>query len=117
MSHRIMFLRDSKNQPVGCVAISNIKNESRLTYQVSVLNPHDKFDRKMARHLAIGRLVEMPIQVHLDEAHKKTMHEITTEVMYDLAASKLPTRAKKAAQMWLSKLNKKSDDQMHPDAF
>ncbi len=102
MTNRIMFLRDTKNHPVGCVAINFDFQTSQLSYQLSVLNPNDKFDRKMARHLALGRLVERPFSVTIPAVLKYSMHDVTFLVMSDISNNiKSPSRAKKAAQLWL----------------
>lgn len=101
MNSRIMFLRDANYRPVGCMAISIDSRNHRLNYQYSVLNPVDKFDRKMARHLALGRLVETPITVPLPRNGEVSMHLISECVMAHLAGSNAPSRAVKAAQLWL----------------
>ncbi len=104
MSRRIMFLRGSDNHPVGCVAIeSDRSSPNRLSYQVSVLNPSDKFDRALARQLAIGRLVEKPITIY-SSYDVGNMHDVSQEVMIDIANNHtLPKRAVKAARDWCSK--------------
>jgi len=107
MEHRIQFLRDSKGQAIGCLAIKAESNVGRnggyttITYQMSVLNPLDKFDRKMARQLALGRLVESPISLTMRDStpHRKA---ITQLVMENIKNDPLaPTRARKAANLWL----------------
>jgi hypothetical protein len=100
---RIVFLRGDGWRPVGCVAIHVEPGSATLRYGLSVLNPTDNFDRKMARHLALGRLVEIP---HTLKMHRHggelTMHDITTMVMIDLVNRKgVPNRAAKAAKWWL----------------
>jgi len=101
-----MFLRGSDNHPVGCVAIeSDRSSPNRLSYQVSVLNPSDKFDRAVARQLAIGRLVEKPIVFHTSH-NVENMHDISQEVMFDIANSPtLPKRAVKAARDWCNNMS------------
>lgn len=108
-----MFLRDNytlnvepgqksivAGNPVGCVAIKVSKSKKFAKYQVSVLNPLDRFDRAMARQLALGRLAEAPYTVRL--VANATMHDITTAVMDDIVLdSNAPTRARKAARVWL----------------
>ena len=99
---RIMFLRDSQYRPVGCVAISVDRRNHRLNYGISVLNPADKFDRKVARQLAIGRLVEVPFAVAFKRDEELTMHVISERVMKHVAyGSGAPSRAVKAAKLWL----------------
>jgi len=122
---RIVFLRDNKFQPVGCVAIEI--DRDTIKYSYSVLNPHDHFDRKLSRHIALGRLLEIPRYLEVkshrvdgptieyangyntltgkQDTSKMTRHHITSQVMQDLVscAEKVPTRAIKAAKLWLRK--------------
>ena len=106
MSRRIMYLRSENGHPVGCLAIQlSDGNRTQISYQVSVLNPRDKFNRAVARQLAIGRLVESPIKVNIYTGSSHTaasMHDISEAVMTDIASSsKFPTRAVKSAKLWL----------------
>lgn len=99
---RIMFLRNEQYSPCGCLAIRLDRRNHRVSYQYSVLNPKDTFDRQMARHLAIGRLIEKPITIPISRATEINMHVISFEVMAHLAKSDAPKRAKNAANMWLN---------------
>lgn len=111
MSTRIMFLRDrygsNKGNPCGCLAISLVptggaKARNDIHYQVSILNPVDKFNRSLARQLARGRLQEKPFLIGNVSANA-TMHEITGIVMEAVALNdNLPKRARKAAFNWLT---------------
>jgi hypothetical protein len=97
---RIMFLRDKKKQPVGCVAIGLTRSNKSVKYQVSVLNPIDKFDRSLSRQIALGRLLENAFTAELSGA--LDMHEISRSVMTHLAGNRdVPQRAQRAAQLWL----------------
>ena len=99
-SRRVMYLRDLKGMPVGCVAISLNKDRTQIRYQLSVLNPVDKFERDLARHIAYGRLLEKPVRIPADSNWKK--FDITAEVMVDIFHSKTtPARAKRAARLWM----------------
>jgi hypothetical protein len=101
MNRRIMYLRDEHYRPVGCIALSINKDRNRIRYQVSVLNPVDNFERSLARHIALGRLVEKPFVIRGLNGDENN-HEISTYVMNDIVKnSKLPSRAKKAAALWL----------------
>lgn len=102
MNKRIMFLRDSQYRPVGCLAISVDRKSHRLNYQFSVLNPADPFDRKTARVLALGRLLDSPISVPLARGTKVNMHDVSHTVMSHLAKSNAPNRAVRAAKLWLA---------------
>lgn len=101
-----MFLRDRKGVPVGCVAIrlhdQSEFSRSLVSYQTSVLNPLDRFDRALARQLALGRMVEAPLTVKVPV--DPSMYEVTLAVMTDLSSdSGQPTRARQAAKRWLRK--------------
>lgn len=116
MKTRIMYLRKNYNgdgvpyssntNPVGCIAIdlsepTEGENPTRqIRYQVSVLNPSDKFDRKVARQLAKGRLVESPLVIPRVKSDID-MTGVTEQVMLDIAwREELPSRARKAAARW-----------------
>jgi hypothetical protein len=104
MEHRIQFLRDAKGQPVGCVAIRvrqvTVKR-TLIEYQYSVLNPLDRFDRRLARQLALGRMVEAPYTATVGASPSR--HDISEAVMENIATDQgAPTRARKAAKLWLS---------------
>jgi len=102
MNRRVTFLRNADNKPVGCVVINVDRHNKRIEYQVSTLNPADKFDREMARLLATGRLVESPF--HLWLPNKAGLHEISRRVMQHIATNKgIPNRSRKAAKTWLTK--------------
>jgi hypothetical protein len=94
--YRIMFLRDSHNFPVGCVAM--VTRGNVVSYQVSTLNPNDCFDRKTARQLAIGRLVESPFALDISNSN---IHYTTRMIMNHIANNlELPKRSRTAARRW-----------------
>ncbi len=105
MEHRVQFLRDENGQPVGCIAIRLSRDSGELhwdqvEYEVSVLNPLDKFDRAVARQLALGRMLDNPSVVRVPV--NPTMYEISCAVMKGIARdSYFPSRARKAARIWL----------------
>jgi hypothetical protein len=99
-----MYLRTETGRPVGCIAINYKKGDKQLTYQVSVLNPSDKFDRSVARQLATGRLLEKPIVISVDPDFN--IHDISLAVMDHIAYTtdrSLPSRAVKCAKLWVNK--------------
>ncbi len=101
MNRRVMFLRNADEKPVGCVVINVDRHNKRIEYQVSTLNPLDKFNREVARLLATGRLVESPF--HLWLPNKAGLHEISRRVMSHIVANKaIPSRSIKAAKHWLT---------------
>jgi hypothetical protein len=96
-----MYLRDKKFMPVGCVAISLSKNRKQVRYQLSVQNPEDTFKRSLARHIALGRLVEIPVRLNGFDGTQSSF-DITLAVMQDILDSPdTPTRAKKSAMNWI----------------
>lgn len=126
MTYRIKYLRDKNKFPVACLAIylptlnkkkaskkvtskkkvaskkvtSKKSKKTRLSYQFSVLNPNDLFNKEMGRQLALGRLVEKPHYVSVLGSVNK--HKITEAVLNDLLTqSGVPGRALKAARQWL----------------
>lgn len=104
MSNRVMYLRDNKNNSVGCVSILVHPVTKLVEYQFSVVNmKQDVFNREVARGLALGRLVEAPIVVSMQHKHVN-MYNISQAVMKNLSRRKgAPSRAVKAAKLWLKK--------------
>ena len=49
-----MYLRDSKNNPIGCIAVE--PNATGVKIAMSRCHSSDKFIKKVARDKAIGRL-------------------------------------------------------------
>ncbi len=101
MSRRIMYLRSENGHPVGCLAIQLARHTGTVSYQMSVLNPRDNFNRAVARQLALGRLLEEPINLKINK--EATMHDISEAVMKDIVKfyKSAPTRAIKAARLWV----------------
>lgn len=95
-----MYLRDKNGWTVGCVAMLLQSKERQVGFQLSVVNPADKFERVLARQLALGRLVEQPYFVSLPRQYNA--HDISEAVMVAIRNnSALPTRAREAARRWL----------------
>jgi len=100
-----MYLRAPNGMPVGCIAcqVKRTGNDYVGSYQLSVLNPSDKFNRGVARQLAKGRLLENPHFVQLPTV--PSMHEVTERIMRSITLNNgAPTRARKAAQRWLDEV-------------
>lgn len=119
MSTRIMYLRAPNGHPVGCVAISVNKTPGNptVTYSVSALHPNDKFNRSLAREIAMGRLVSStnpPQTLAVSQINftgwrdnldgKMTVHDVSMGVMtniVDLGVNRFPARVVKSAKLWL----------------
>jgi hypothetical protein len=105
---KIMYLKDVKGVKVGCLAIDDT-HDIYASYQLSVLNPTDKFNKEVSRHLALGRLLEKPFTIRV--GGEKNRHDVTKLVMRALVKnSAIPSRARKAAALWLRTANVK-----HPE--
>lgn len=50
----VQYIRDQKNQPIGCM-VAVLYDNGHITIGVSLHNPKDKWDRSLARQIAIGR--------------------------------------------------------------
>lgn len=102
--HRVVYLRDSKRNPIGCIATQLHQDENAnfsVSYQYSVVNPKDQFKRDVARNVASIRLDKKPYSVALPS--KPSNHEVLREIMKALFAdSHTPSRARKAARLWLN---------------
>ena len=55
---RIKYVRDSRKNPVGCVAY--LVEDGQLRMGVASCNPRDPFKKEISRSLAIGRLFSSP---------------------------------------------------------
>lgn len=100
-NYRIMFIRGSNNHPVGCLALKF--NNGSVDYQVSTLNPVDRFNRPVARQLALGRLLEAPITITTNNSN---IHDVVRSVMNHVINNKtVPNRTRKAAANWMRNAN------------
>lgn len=93
MTYHIHFIRDSKMRPMACVAFSDkiSADTQQLEYGISVLHPKDQFNRKIARQLAIGRLIESPkkiaVQLFADNV-KLNLNHLIDEILNDVYLSR-----------------------------
>ena len=109
---RFMYVRNGKQEPIGCMAITVNRSKNRVEYGLSMRNPKDavdgcnhkvKFDRAKAQQIAL-------LNLDLDEGKQRayipgdaTMHEITAAVMCDvISRGTAPTGAVKFAKHWLN---------------
>jgi hypothetical protein len=103
MDFRIMYLRNNKKQPIGCLAVKLDRAKGLAFYNFSIQNPIDDFDRSIGRQLALGRMVESPLSVKIEK--DANMHEVSYSIMTDLIKRDVsPIRAVKAAKHWLKLL-------------
>ena len=97
---KLVYLRATRqNNPVGCVAYSC--DDEGIDYNLSVLNPLDKFDRKLARGIATKRLDKYSYHLPINTKNMSNF-DIMVEVIASISNnSALPKRAQKAAREWL----------------
>jgi hypothetical protein len=91
--------------PIGCLVTSLSKDRKTIRYQFSVLNPVDEFKRSLARHIALGRLLEIPFRIKGLRGDENSW-QINSLVMEDILNSKsrdIPSRARKSAKLWLQR--------------
>jgi hypothetical protein len=108
MSKRIMYLRGQNGHPVGCLAIETNKQDSTIKYNMSVLNPEDKFSRALAKQIAEGRLEAvartLKPSTRISPSGELTVHDVSYAVMNDIVTmgvGQFPARAVKAAKLWI----------------
>ena len=107
-SRRIMFLRDSKGMAIGCLVYSLSPKRTKIRYQLSVLNPVDKFERSLARQIALGRLIEDRFVIP-GMTGTEPQNVLVANIMKNILVNdEVPTRAKKAAKLWLSQSQRNS---------
>lgn len=125
---RYFFLREKpsdpkhRGNPIGCVASQLDRENNKLLFNFSLTNnEHDRFDRHLARKVAIGRLEKQPFVVEIDATkisalglHKYIMDffvnnsnlvDSKTKFNLDSTPAKVPEvpyRLKKLAKTWLA---------------
>jgi len=106
---RFMYIRNSKWEPVGCLAIRILRDKNRVEYGCSVCHPMDTkdskgkqlpFNRAQSQALASIRLNCNPNKAFI--AHQASQHDVSRAVLENIIASgTAPTRAIKFAKKWL----------------
>ena len=96
---RFMYLRNSAGVPEACVAyrVDESFGSGHVSFGLSVHNPADKWDRKVARYMAAGALLLEPTFTFVAD-NDRTTNAVATAVA---TLGGFPTRAKKAAKIWL----------------
>lgn len=112
MTQRFLYLRDWSNpnkHPVGCIVMEVDRDGKKVSYALSACSPSDRFNPKVARDKAAGRLRSAPTV--LETEIPDSSHLITRLVMENIAKShtKQGTRshiAYQAAVGWLAQSEK-----------
>jgi hypothetical protein len=99
---RITYLREKDGYPTGCIAIDIDRDNHTISYQLSVKNPFDCYNKALARQIAIGRLSVDPIVIDVTEDDLSSTRSITYAVMKNVSNSTIvPKRAARLARSWL----------------
>ncbi len=103
MNPRIVYLRNDAGVPVGCVAMKFLPESGIVRYQISVQNPIDKFNRSLARTIALGRLDVNWYSASCQDPCA-SVHKYTYVVMQHIVShsKSYPKRAVKAAKQWIN---------------
>jgi hypothetical protein len=101
------YVRDCDRNPICLVAYEESKQsegEHEIRYATAIRNPKDKFDRKLAHHIANGRLEKSASVVCLSLAEMETpMYAILEDISLE---SSFSARVRQNAQLMLISLKK-----------
>jgi hypothetical protein len=109
---RYIYIRDSKWEPQGCIALRVSRSKNRVEYGLSVRNPLDakdghgrsvKFNRRLAQQMATKRLLDIDFSNGSNgRAYiptDATQNDVSFAVLCDIIASGCaPTRAVRFAK-------------------
>ncbi len=100
MKIRYMYIRDSRRNPIGVLAI--VRENSSLKYQYSMTHPVDGFNKNIGKVTALEALVTNP-KVVITTDCDMSGHAVSREVLNQLAThtANIPTRLVKFARAWL----------------
>lgn len=99
---RITYIRDKNGFPVVCLVYSRTE-PGCLTFAYSCHNPQDKFDRKIAKNVAMGRFHKSPSKFYFDvdsASLKNVLHDLMCSWARDTTKD-VPSRMRKAAVQYL----------------
>jgi hypothetical protein len=107
---RFLYLRNVRGNAFACLAVSLDRKNNSISYGLSTCNPHDKFDKSLAKRIASSRLDKQPSVIEYVRLADITCHEITRHVMYTVMNDRpvfdhegAPQKVRIAARLWLSK--------------
>lgn len=88
---RVFYIRDSRTQPIGCLAYR--REGDTVRFAASFLHPNDAFDRRRARLIALGRLRVKPLEIVIIDECDRPLSVALTRL---LARADTPFRIKQA---------------------
>lgn len=99
---RITYLRNESGFPVVCLAYSRVSPDE-LRFGLSCHNPHDKFDRELARKIAVNRFGKKPMRFIFD-VESATLHDVLHDLMLKLECGEYGVckRVQKTASNYLN---------------
>lgn len=87
---KVFYVRDERGAPMACVAFN------KGCVAAAILHPNDKFDRKMARKIALGRLRKNSNEGDLGD--KSMMLHEALAIVHDMQG--LPKRISRRIKSW-----------------
>ncbi len=88
MRHIIHYVRNEKGMPVACLAFRDVFDTpycGYIDYGISIHHPDDVWNRKLARQIAIGRMVESPFRIENIVAHDDwNISRVIAEILLDI---------------------------------
>lgn len=106
---RFFYVRNPETwHPVGCIAYRT-KSDGQVEFETSTWNPHDKWNKQMAREIAEGRLEKHPQKISLD-----TRTSVHTRLLESICSinSHFPKRLVKNAEKMLEIIDFSDDARM-----
>lgn len=101
---KIRYFRNERGFPVACLAFRINYQEKVMSYGVSTWNPHDKWERRVAREVAEGRCLRNPELFYYNVDKIKTA-DILKDLMLEMARDKnLNSRVRKTIPGMLERL-------------
>jgi len=98
---KIMYIRNIYYKPVGCLAMDI--NNNTIHYQISTQNPADKWNKKLARTIALARLDNKSFVIpNVDTTnHSKILNLIMNDLVKNYKTLNIPKRIVECAKYWL----------------
>jgi hypothetical protein len=110
-SARLVYIRDENKFPVGCIAFK--VNGDVIQFGYSIWNPKDKYNRSIARKIAMGRLEgkkdKQPSECTCAYTGTKSIHDVMRSLFTTLSLrTDLPKRIRRSLLSMRNNLYKKN---------
>lgn len=85
-NHKFFYIRNESDFPVGCVVYKQYGYA--VMWAFSTHNPKDKFDKKIARDVAMGRLTKHYQTIWLKQEHQSHSSDIMLKILQTIGYNK-----------------------------